>query len=252
MIQRLKYLLVALSIFSLHCHSNRKGNAMKIIQPIRFTYSIDLIGPDGAPFNIMDSTDLAYFSDRTIMIIPKPVYHVNPIQTDSGLFITDSGGVNVRHFDYFVFLKAQAKGTLYSDDGRKVTSGVIVDSIWKKRIFFPPNIVAQNVNRLVKTTKEKSVLTEWYDANNKPDPSYADSVILEYVNDMKDVPFSFSSFLEQRAKMKLRKIQFINSKKSDNFTKVETPATKLTFTIAPTTMDTSSIFIKISTEKVNQ
>lgn len=178
---------------------------------LRYSFKMQIVINPGRfdLFTMQDSTFLSYYKNSIVMKLPVYESEMKMINSDSGVEFTNLGQPEKIRFRYILFNKNDSMGSLLDIDSVRTQSKINVDSLWRRRISFPAQVITKNIDSLVSVTESNGLRMEYYIAKLRPDASYPDSVILSYSGKLNRIPFSFSKELDSTRKMKLYRILYV-------------------------------------------
>lgn len=144
--------------------------------------------------------------------------------------------VNIEiRFTYFIFKFGSAHGYSYDPAKNDSIKTLNVDSILYKQGLGKTDIMLDSgyqINEVI-SNLDNFKLTEKYSSIAKPTRHFPDTVVYNYTEQFRDLPFSFSKKLEERKKLKILKIKGVYNSRFDDEYKTVLPKREFYFEIKP-------------------
>jgi len=238
-------LLLCLGYSAICCHSLEDEESRSGVIALRYSFKHDVVTNFGHLDMIVmeDSTFIYYLNDRVVMKMTFHETELKTITTDSGVVLTDSGQPVRERYTYFSFVKGDSIGN-YLDTGlSKIPKSLRIDSMWKKRVSFPANMITNGTDSLIDVMESSGFRTEYYATSHKPDPSYCDTTVISFSDKLKGIPFTFNEELDKSRKMKLISMQCIYSPYYDS--SLNAPISRRVFSWEIRSAKTDAIALKL-------
>ena len=196
---------------------------------------------DNQIFTVKDSVGIIYWENYTIYQVPH-IYNKTYLKQDiSGKVLSEKDLKNETKFEYLVFRDDRKYGCWFDSLGSKNGAVASVDSFEKKRLFKGFPFFKRSEYTLLANTYvvNAKILTKTYTPEFRMDQSYPDTAKYFFKIDFDGIDFSFSKELDSLAKMKLFKVDYINSPLTIGEKKI--PKREHIFEIQKNQVDTTAI-----------
>jgi hypothetical protein len=191
---------ILILIFLVNCFSSK--NEKNLFSKISLQYSLTIITQNCKVETAKDTNYIVYFDNYIIQKLP--IHHIFNLKDD--LETPDQETI----YRYFVYKKDSKYGLWYDSLFLETGKKLLVDSFLEKKIYgtFDLISVINNYDFFRSTQIPKSTnISHVYIPKIKKDELFADSLYLNYSDELKNVTHSFSKRMDSITGLKLYKIE---------------------------------------------